>query len=131
MSWKKQFFMLMIGLQVDAYSLYALDIVDIFFATIVASLPALNGILDQAIKKLATMVSYTGNGLISKVRSLGSNKWTSQDHIAKFPIQAAARECSGDSNLYRSTMSLPQLEAPNLRQFAEIELQSRPTSWHI
>lgn len=40
----------------DYCTVYAWDVVDIFFATIVASLPTLNGIVDQAIKIVTTWV---------------------------------------------------------------------------
>lgn len=41
----------------DYYDEYAWDVVDIFFATIVASLPALNGLLDYGLKRLRGSVS--------------------------------------------------------------------------
>ena len=55
----------------DYCTVYAWDVVDIFFATIVASLPALNGIVDQAIKMVMTWGSSSGLTVFSRLRSLG------------------------------------------------------------
>lgn len=84
---KKQFFMLMIVLQVYVYPFFALDNVDIFFATIVASLPALNSIFDQAIKNVSRIGSDIRVSLILRVQSLVPTKWTAQDERAKLPIK--------------------------------------------
>ena len=126
-----QITVLMIGLQGDVYGDHALDTVDIFFATLVASLPALNGVFDHAVKKVAGASSDVGVRLISRVRSLGSSIWISQEHSAELPVQAMAKRSSRASNQDRSTVSFQQHDTPCLLQSADIESQSRPTSWQI
>ena len=46
--------------QDDDYSIYAWDVVDVFFATIVASSPALNGLTDRYVAKVWTWASHCG-----------------------------------------------------------------------
>ncbi|KAL8825469.1 MAG: hypothetical protein Q9191_004401, partial [Dirinaria sp. TL-2023a] len=76
----------------DLYTLYALDTVDIFFATIVASLPALNGIFDQAIKNVSKIGSDIGVGMILRLRSLVPTEWTTRDDSAKVPMKTEAKQ---------------------------------------
>lgn len=67
----------------DYYELYAWDVVDIFFATVVASLPALNGVLELAISKTKSWGSVSAMQLRSKIRSFGNGSPGSQTYNTK------------------------------------------------
>ena len=70
----------------DYYELYTWDVVDISFATIVASLPPLNGLIDLALFRLKSWGSETATRLMGKFRSspfalgIGSRPGASQTY---------------------------------------------------
>lgn len=64
----------------DYYELYAWDVVDISFATIVASLPPLNGLFDLALLKLKTWGSVSAARLAGKFRAIGHGSRASQTY---------------------------------------------------
>lgn len=110
----------------DYYTIYAWNIVDIFFATIVASLPALNGVLDQGIKKMMTIGSGSSSGLLSWFQSLVSNNWNSQSYGTKLSDKDAGNGFSKGLTRDKSSVAFRQLEEPILHRAADIELQSPP-----
>lgn len=83
----------------DYYAVYAWNVVDIFFATIVASLPSLNGVIEQVIRKV-------------KATGLRSGK----DLLSKFGFAAS----------YKRSTSQKDTEG-RFRQLVDIELQSPPS----
>lgn len=50
----------------DDYDVYAWDVVDIFFATIVASLPALDSLIDEGVRKLKSLSSSSSKSFPHK-----------------------------------------------------------------
>lgn len=64
----------------DYHTIYALDIVDIFFATIVASLPALNGVLDTFLATTKNWMLSTTETSRSKFRTFAPRFWGSRDY---------------------------------------------------
>lgn len=67
----------------DYYELYAWNVVDIFFATIVASLPALNGVFDSAISRLQSWGSISATQLVGKFRSVKNSSRGSRSHNSR------------------------------------------------
>ena len=113
----------------DYYAVYAWDVVDIFFATIVASLPALNGIIDQGIQKVTTWGSSSGLILFIKLRSLTSTSQKSRGYDTKaiagdsrsgFKVFSATGKTSASFDQHGDTILLNQ---------ADIELRSPLTNF--
>ena len=64
----------------QSYTIYCFDVVDISFAAIVASLPALNAILESAMKRTKTFFGQDSSTrhLFSRVRGYASSPWRSR-----------------------------------------------------
>ena len=108
----------------DTYTVYAWDIVDIFFATIVASLPALNGFLDQGIKKVRAMASGTSIGLLSWFRSTKSTNRSSRSDDAKLYDCKPGHSFQESQREDMCSVSSPQYEKPIQHQAVDIESNS-------
>ena len=82
----------------DTLTLYAWDIVDIFFATIVASLPPLNGLAEKGIDRIKSSKLFSGDSLRSKIRLLVSSEPSSHPgngYSAKIPDGISSHELTG------------------------------------
>jgi hypothetical protein len=90
----------------DYYELYAWDVVDIFFATIVASLPALNGVFGTAVSSLKSWGSVSATQLVSKLRSVRNRSRGSQDYNTKLSDKESKEESSVDVTEDRSSNRL-------------------------
>lgn len=62
----------------DYYTIYAWDVVDGLFATIVASLPALNCVIEASIVRMRILGSHSRSFLRAKIRTLGGSSQDSQ-----------------------------------------------------
>lgn len=90
----------------DYYELYAWDVVDIFFATIVASLPALNGVFDIAVSRLKSWGSISATQLVGKFRSVGTDSRGSQSYNTKLSDKESKVASSLNGTEDRSSNSL-------------------------
>lgn len=99
------------------------DGIDIFFATVVASFPALNGILDIFLLRLKTWDSSSSTSLLKRLRMFdlssqnsrhNRTRLTDGDTRKRFHVSAMGRNRSN---------SLDPFEEPILRQELDVELQ--------
>ena len=105
-------------------TVYAWDIVDIFFAKIVASLPALAGFLDQSIKKVKAMASGTSSGLLSWFGSTKSTNRSSRSDDAKLSGCKPGHSFQESQREDMSSALSPQYEKPIQHQAVDIESSS-------
>ena len=98
----------------DYYSIYAWDVVDIFFATVVASLPALNSVVDPAMSKIKSL-SF-GSKSSQSTTLLSSTKGTSRRHQ-----NALSTKSSTAHGGYAKQQSKESLD-PQMTHRADIEL---------
>lgn len=99
------------------------DGIDIFFATVVVSFPALNGILDIFLLRLKTWGSSSSTSLLKRLRMFdlssknsrhNRTRLTDGDTRKRFHVSAMGRNRSN---------SLDPFEEPILRQELDVELQ--------
>ena len=64
----------------DYTSIFAWDAVDISSATIVASLPALNGVIDVGVLKMTAWVSNSSLILLGRIRGLNTSSKYTKDY---------------------------------------------------
>lgn len=111
----------------DYYELYAWDVVDVFFATIVASLPALNGVVDAGIVNLRALASTSSLSIFGKIRAFSFPSQGTGAHSSRQSEQGA-----GTISKYRSGAAVEdkkwrnnsdQFDEPILRRETDIELQ--------
>lgn len=96
----------------DYYEIYFWDVVDIFFATIVASLPALNGVIDIGVSKLMSWESLVAAQLIAKIRSIGTNSRVSESHLTRLSDQTFKDASNGNNFDDGHSKSLDKFEEP-------------------
>ena len=115
------------------HTVYAWDVVNIvfffFFAMVVASLPAVNGVLDRGIKKVTAMRSRSYRGLLSWFQSAISTRGSLQCYDAKLFDSKPAHNLHNGLLEGKSPMSSQQHEEPTHPRPAAIELNSCPTQW--
>lgn len=111
----------------DYYQVYAWDVVDIFFATTVASLPALNGVVDVVIAKLKALGSTSASSLLGRVHTFGLTFQRTGEFGAQLSDKSTGKTSShsfvaveGDKN---SRNAPDQFDEPILSQAADFELQ--------
>lgn len=100
------------------YQVYAWDVIDIFFATIVASLPALNGLVDVAIGTLKAFGSTSRSSLLSRLRSFGISSQGTGDNSIQLTDKDSFGAVEGDKNLGNDSH---QFDESILRQVADLE----------
>ena len=110
----------------DYYPVYAWDVVDIFFATIVASLPALNGLVDQSVARLKQWGSTSSSWLLNN--AFGSSNSNSERLPSKVTKDAF------HDKFIRQGKSLDSKESqepmtPIISRPSDIELQ-RPSHYN-
>lgn len=112
----------------DYYTIFAWDIVDISFAIIVASLPTLNGLVDNAISTFTTWYSTHKSSTFSK---LLASRSTSRGYRTKIGDQDSKTELQVDINKPKAVLhnasksSADQYEASTWEQANDVELQTQ------
>lgn len=111
----------------DYYQVYAWDVVDIFFATIVASLPALNGVVDAGLGKMKALGSTSASTLLSRLRAFGNSSPDTRDYDTQLSDKGAGklfRDGFGAvEGVKKSRNASDQFDEPILNREADIELQ--------
>lgn len=92
--------------------------VDIFFATIVASLPALNGVVDIAIGTLIAFGSKSSSSLLSRLRSFGISSQGTGDDSTQLTDKDSFGAVGEDTNLGNNS---DQFDESILRRDAALE----------
>lgn len=92
--------------------------VDIFFATIVASLPALNGVVDVAIRNLIAFGSKSSSSLLSRLRSFGISSQDTGDDSTQLTDKDSFGAVEEDTNLGNNS---DQFDESILRRDAALE----------
>ena len=96
---------------------------DVFTATTVASLPALNGIIDAAASKLKTWGLMSSNSLFTRLRSFGTFSQDSKGYNTKLSDQGTPRSFGVGTTVGKNSKTEDNFDEPMLRQGEEIELQ--------
>lgn len=113
----------------DYYDVYAWDVVDIFFATVVASLPALNGLVDDAVKFVKRWGSLSNKSLLGKIRSLSHT--SSRDHRTELSKKDSEQSMSTLKEPPKVSWSSEDFDRPIIHAPADIELQDPAyNEWH-
>lgn len=113
----------------DYYQVYAWDVVDIFFATTVASLPALNGLLDTSIIRLKSLGASSA-WIFSRIRLYGSSSQNPHGDNTRLSDRLDGKSF-GYSAGDKQTSSSDQFEEPVLHERVNIELHRPVSGSHI
>ena len=97
--------------------------IDIFFATIVASLPALNGLIDQGCQKIKSWVSTSSNSLAGHFRSRVTSNENPRKYHAKLPSLEIRKVSKMELMSGRSLASSVRSNSYMTSQATDLELQ--------
>lgn len=105
---------------------------DIFFATVVASLPPLNGLAEKGIDKVWSSRLFSGDSLMSKVRLRVSGERSSQPghgYSRRLPDDSDSHELTGYRKGDDESLSV-QLDADHkVRQPADVVDETSERRW--
>lgn len=111
----------------DYYQLYAWDVIDIFFATIVASLPVLNGLVDEGIAKAKALGLKSNFSILNRFRSFGIPPQGNDEYDTRLSDKGIDKVFKSSFGALGGKQKLrnasDQFNEPILRHEADIELQ--------
>ena len=97
-----------------------------FFALIVASLPALNGVIDAGISRLKTWASVSTTSIFGRFSTFGASSQHSRGYDTRLPDREGNRSFRNDAARGKDWTSPDPFQEPMLAQEGDMELQ-RPT----
>lgn len=107
----------------DYYAVYAWDVVDIFFATVVASLPALNGLVDQSLTNLKKWGSNPGILAFAKPHFWTGAYRSSRDGSIPLADKGTKDGFRVTSGPHRGRSSSSHYEEPMKNRPTDVELE--------
>ena len=113
----------------NLYRVYAWDVVDIFFALIVASLPALNGVIDAGISRLKTWASVSTTSLFGRASNFGASSQHSRGYDTRLPDREGNRSFRNGVARGKESTSSDPFQEPILAQEGDMELQHPANSY--
>ena len=106
---------------------YAWDVVDIFFALIVASLPTLNGVIDAGISSLKARASFSRTFIFGRFGTLDVSSQHSRSYDTRLPDREGNRSFRNGFARDKESPSPDPFQEPILAQKGDMELQ-RPAN---
>ena len=111
----------------NLYQVFAWDVVDIFFALIVASLPTLNGVIDAGISRLKTWAWVSRTSLFGRFGTFGVLSRHSRGYDIRLRDREGNRSFRNGVARGKESTSPDPFQEPLLAQDGDMELQ-RPVN---
>lgn len=111
----------------DYTSIFAWDAVDISSATIVASLPALNGVIDVGVLKMKAWVSNSTLTLLGRIRGLNTSSKYTKDYSMQLSDKGSRGTLREDFNImkkkWKSRTATNRFDESNSHREADTEYE--------
>ena len=107
----------------NLYRVYVWDVVDMFFATIVAPLPVLNDVIGASIARLKTWAWMSSTSLFGRFSTFGASSQHSRGYTSRLLDREAGKSLGNFAARGTEPLSSDQIEEPTSWQQGEMELQ--------